>query len=928
MRCAFRQTHLAPAGCGARLATYPLPKKHSMSLARYRDKRSFSKTPEPTGGKPADDALRFVVQKHAASHLHYDFRLEMRGVLKSWAVPKGPSLDPELKRLAMMVEDHPYDYRDFEGIIPAGEYGGGTVIVWDEGSYEPAGAEGTDKKEQERQLMHGLKSGKLKIILKGKKLKGEFALVKSHGRGEAAWLLMKVKDKFATTDDITLKERSVISRQTLEQVAASSENIYGRQPKPGPKKTGAKNTKAAKPASPKKAARRKATPAAVSAIIKKAAEAPFPQSANPMLATLAKGLATDATGWVYEVKWDGYRALALMNGGQPHLQSRNNKSFNKKFYPVYEAISNWGINAVVDGEIVVLTEDGRSDFSALQNWRSEADGELIFYVFDLLWMDGKDLCPLPLNERQKVLRSLLPKEGSLIRFSENFKASGEDFLEVAKKFKLEGIMAKKADSPYVPGARSAAWQKIKLSRRQEVVIGGFTKNKDTKKAFSSLLVGVFEGGELRYTGKVGTGFTDKMQREMMAQFRPLITKKTSFSTEPDVNKPSRFRPVSPDAKPVWLKPELVCSVSFTEMTADGVMRHPAFGGLCDKKASEVARAGKEKVTASKQEQTKLAKEKVIVPPGKKERASLLNPNEETQTRLIYGHELKFGSLSKLYWPDDGISKRDMLNYYYQIAPYMLPYLKGRPMSLNRHPNGIEGPAFYQKDITGKAPDWLETLPYKSSDDPKQKAFLVCTDEASLLYMAAIGCIEMNPWSSTVAKPDNPDWCVIDLDPAKNSFEQVIEAARVTKDILDALGAPSYCKTSGSTGLHIYIPLAAKYSFEQSKEFARIIATLVQRQLPKFTSIERMVSRRRGKMYIDFLQNRPQATLAAPYSLRPKPGATVSMPLHWEEVKKGLQMKDFTIRNAVERARSVGDIFKPVLGKGISLAQVIKKIDLL
>jgi bifunctional non-homologous end joining protein LigD len=895
-----------------------------MGLAEYRRKRSFDKTTEPKGGKADSEALRFVIQKHAASHLHYDFRLEMEGVLKSWAVPKGPSLDPEVKRLAMMVEDHPYDYRDFEGIIPQGQYGGGTVIVWDEGTYEPIGATGKSKKEQERALLRDLHLGRLKFTMKGKKLKGTFALVKASGRGENSWLLMKVKDKYATTDDITLKNRSVISRLTLEQVAATSTNIYGRKAKKQAARPKEKQPEQAKVPKPKVTKPKKHS-AAITAILKKAPDADFPQSANPMLATLIKSF-KDTGDWSFEVKWDGYRALAMMNGEEVELRSRNNKSFNKKFYPVYEAVTNWGINAVVDGEIVVLNEHGVSHFSSLQNWRSEADGELVFYVFDVLWLDGKDLCPLPLKDRQQVLHSLMPKESDIIRLSENFKTKGEDFMELASKFGLEGIMAKKEDSPYRPGERSNEWQKIKLNKRQEVVIGGFTRNEDTRKPFSSLLVGTFEDGVFQYTGKVGTGFTDKMQEEMMQQFKPLIISSSPFDSTPDVNKPSRFRPNPPKAKATWLKPELVCAVNYTEITSDGVMRHPAFAGMCGRKATEVVREKEAPLAATKKEQSRLAKKGVIVPPGKKNRGDLVNPNEASQTRKLNGHDIKFSNLDKLYWPDEGISKRDLINYYYQIAPFILPYLKGRPMSLNRHPNGINGTSFYQKDIRGKAPDWIENQPYKSSDDPTPKAFLVCTDEASLLYMASMGCIEMNPWSSTVEHPDNPDWCIIDLDPAKNSFEQVIEAAQVTHQILEALSIPSYCKTSGSTGLHIYIPLGAQYTYEQSKELGRAIATLVQHQLPKFTSIERIVSRRRGKMYIDFLQNRPQATLAAPYSLRPKPGATVSMPLHWDEVKPGLKMKDFTIFNAVDRAREVGDIFKPVLGKGINLARVIRSLE--
>ncbi len=900
-----------------------------MSLAKYRAKRSFQKTPEPTGGKPGDDRLRFVVQKHAASHLHYDFRLEIRGVLKSWAVPKGPSTDPDVKRLAMMVEDHPFDYRTFEGIIPAGEYGGGTVIVWDEGFYEPSEAGDLSKAEQERALLRDLHRGRLKIVLKGTKLKGEYALVKAQGRGENGWLLIKVKDKYASEADITLKTKSVISRLSLEQVAATSDNVYGQsgeKAKAATAKPPEKKLKeVTKPKAKAKSARKMARSAAVAAILKRAEEAPFPSSASPMLASLVKHI-PPGDDWSFEVKWDGYRALALMQGSSVELRSRNSKSFNKKFYPVYEAISKWGVDAVVDGEIVVLNEHGVSRFADLQGWRSEADGELIFYVFDILWLEGRDLCPLPLKDRQAVLKSIVPKGESPIRFSEPFHAAWTDFMAVAKKFGLEGIMAKASGSPYRPGARSTEWQKIKISMTQDVVIGGYTKNKDSAKAFSSLLVGVFEDGAFQYTGKVGTGFTAKQQRELLEQFEPLIVPESPFSIVPDINKPSRFRPHPPEASATWLKPEIVCSVRFTEMTTDGVMRHPAFAGLCEKKATGVRKAVPAPISASPREQKKLAREKVIVPPGRKERASLLNPTDETQTRKVNGHELRFTNLSKLYWPDEGISKRDMINYYYAVAPYMLPYLKGRPMSLNRHPSGIKGPGFYQKDIRGKAPDWVESLPYKSEGDPAEKAFLVCTDEASLLYMAALGCIEMNPWSSTVASPDHPDWCVIDLDPANNTFAQVIEAAQVTKSVLDALGVPSYCKTSGSTGLHIYIPLGAKYTYEQSKEFARVVATLVHQQLPKFTSIERMISRRRGKMYIDFLQNRPQATLAAPYSLRPKPGATVSMPLEWEEVRKGLQMKDFTIHNAIARLREVGDLFKPVIGRGIDLEKVVGRIS--
>lgn len=399
-----------------------------------------------------------------------------------------------------------------------------------------------------------------------------------------------------------------------------------------------------------------------------------------------------------------------------------------------------------------------------------------------------------------------------------------------------------------------------------------------------------------------------------------------FEELPDINKPSRFRPDPPHATATWLKPELVCEVSFAEITSDGVIRHPSFEGLrIDKKASAVHLEKEAPVKEATAEAEGKSKE-IVKPAGKRERKTFLNPTDETQVREINGHELKFTNLTKVYWPDEGITKRDMLNYYYQVAPYMVPYLKDRPQSLHRHPDGIKGFSFYQKDVKGKAPEWIETFPHHSEGDDEDKEFLVATDEASLLYMASLGCIEIHPWHSKRETPDNPDWCVIDLDPDKQSFNQVVQAALTTKEVLDLLDLPSYCKTSGSIGLHIYIPFGAKYTYEQSKEFARSLVKIVQSALPKFTTLERTVSDRKGKMYLDFLQNRAQATIAAPYSLRPKPGATVSMPLHWEEVKPGLQMKDFTIHNAMDRIRYEGDLFKPVIGKGIDLAKAFEKMN--
>jgi bifunctional non-homologous end joining protein LigD len=650
----------------------------------------------------------------------------------------------------------------------------------------------------------------------------------------------------------------------------------------------------------------------------KGKKASFPSEIKPMLATLVDKPFHEA-GWIYEIKWDGYRAISYLDKGKAEIRSRNNKVFNEKFYPVFDALKKLRLNAVIDGEIIVMNDKGFADFSDLQGWRSEADGRLVYYVFDILWLDGIDLTNEPLINRHEILKNVLPDNNPVIKVSEIFHADGKEIFQIASKMNLEGIMAKKSESKYLPGIRTMDWLKVKTEQRQEVVIGGYTINEGSSKLFSALLVGVFEKNDFKFLGSVGTGFNLKTQEEIIKKLKSLLTKKCPFSEVPEYNKPSRFRPNPPPAKVFWVKPQVVAEISYRELTKDNALRHPSFKGLREDK--NVKNVILEKPAMPKKVSGNMipGKEKKIVAlPAKRERATLLNPKDETQVRKIGKHELKFTNLSKVFWPDEKITKRDMLNYYYMAAPYMLPYMKDRPQTLFRHPHGIKGEAFYQKDVTGKVPSWIKTFPYFSEADDRQKHFLVCDSEESLLYIASLGCIEMNPWSSRVQSPDNPDWCIIDLDPDKNTFDQVITAARVTHDILESAGITSFCKTSGSTGLHIYIPLGSAYTYEDSKEFSRVVARLVHKEIPSFTSIERNTKDRKGKMYIDFLQNRPQATVAAPYSLRPKPGATVSMPLLWEEVKKGLKMSDFSIRNAVSRIRETGDLFKGVLGKKINL----------
>ncbi len=660
------------------------------------------------------------------------------------------------------------------------------------------------------------------------------------------------------------------------------------------------------------------------ALLKDAPKSAKPAKVKPMKATLVDE-PFDDPGWVYEIKWDGYRAIAKVTDEDVELISRNNLLFDQ-FYPINDLLKKWGHNAVLDGELLVLNDKGISDFGGIQNWRSEADGDLVYYVFDVLWYEGKSLMDLPLSDRQTILTHILPKNDDRIRQSMVFEARGIEFFDAAERMGLEGIIAKKADSLYTSDLRSKEWLKIKVQRRQEMVIGGFTKNEGTSKPFSALTLGVYKDGKFKYMGKVGTGFGDKLQKEMMEKFKPLITDVCPFDVEPDVDEPSRFRPKRLGAKPTWLKPELVCEINFAELTGDGKVRQASFKGLrTDKDADDVVLETPTDTDATVNVTDEPSEKKVNpkVEPPKKARRTLLNPKDESQEREVNGHLIKFNHLSKVYWPEDGITKRDMFNYYYQVALYMMPYLKDRPMSLNRFPNGIHGPSFYQKNVADKAPEWARTMPHVTGEG-ESKEYLVATEEDSLLWMATLGCIEINPWFSRVQSPDNPDFCVIDLDPDKNTFDQVIIAAQEVKKVLDAIGVPAYPKTSGSTGIHIYIPLGAKYDYDQSQLFAKMIVQLVHKQIPDFTSLERMVAKRKGKMYLDFLQNRPGATIAAPYSLRPKPGATVSMPLAWDEVKKGLKMKDFHIKNSIDRLKETGDLFKGALGKGIDLEKTIKK----
>ncbi|ARS41899.1 DNA ligase D [Sphingobacteriaceae bacterium GW460-11-11-14-LB5] len=668
-------------------------------------------------------------------------------------------------------------------------------------------------------------------------------------------------------------------------------------------------------------------------IVRSGENATMPTGLKPMKATLVDE-PFDEPGWLYEIKWDGYRAISYLEKDGTKIYSRNNLLFTQ-FSSVEESLSVLKTNAILDGEIVALKNDGSADFGALQNWKNTQRAKLHYYLFDIVWLEGYSLLSLPLSQRRQILEAIIPKYHESIKLSQAYLTSGIDFFDAAKRLKLEGIIAKRADSFYSSDSRSREWLKIKAKRRQEVVIGGYTRNEGTEKYFSALALGVYDvKGKLNYIGKVGTGFNQATQKELMAEFDKLATKTCPFETTPDVDEPSQFRPQRLGARPTWLKPKLICEIEFAELTGDGKVRQASFKGLRkDKDPKEIIlelEADTQTLVQEVKLDHKLSEENPAKPakatkPAKskslKTAKPLLEGSSQVQEKKIDGHILKFTNLDKLYWPEDKVTKRDMFNYYDAVAPFMVPYLLDRPMSLNRFPGGIHGESFYQKNVKETAPSWARTMPH-TNEKGEEKSYLLGSDRATLLWMASLGCIEMNPWFSRAASPDYPDYCVIDLDPDKNTFEQVIKAAQVTKDVLDSIGVPGFAKTSGSTGIHIYIPLGAKYTYEQSQLFANLIVRQVHRELPKFTTLERSISKRGGKMYLDFLQNRPGATIAGVYSLRPKTGATISMPLLWEEVKRGLKMRDFTIFNAIDRLKETGDLFTGVLGKGIDMQKVL------
>jgi len=804
-----------------------------MPLAQYNKMRRFGETPEPEGKLKSSKAkpLEFVIQKHHASRLHYDFRLELDGVLKSWAVPKGPSMNPKDRRLAMMVEDHPYEYRKFEGQIPEGNYGAGSVIIWDRGWYELH----RETPSWPATLQEGLKKGDLKLTLHGQKLKGSFALIKTPQMGENAWLLIKHNDEYATKEDVTKLDKSVVS---------------GRPVDAGELKLPDERSE-------------------------------LPDAVKPMLATLAAE-PFDNPDWLYEIKWDGYRAIGAWDGRKTQLYSRSGQDFSEKYAPINESLRDLKRPAVVDGEVVVVGGQGNSSFNLLQRYQKNG-GQLLYYVFDILWCDGRDLTGLPLEDRKAVLEQILPAD-SIIRFSSHIKGRGQDFFKVAAKNKLEGIMAKNSRSKYRPGARTDDWLKIKTHLRQEAVICGFTEPRGSRKYLGALILGIYKGSRLKYVGHTNAGGQTENLKELRQNLEKLEIKESPFQ--------EKFRPNAPVH---WVRPKLLAEVSFAEWTPDGLMRQPIFKGI---------RADKD------------PKEVIVEKPKK------IQPSK---SKSVTSGRLELSHLNKVFWPEKGYTKGDLVDYYREVSKIMLPYIKNRPHNLLRQPNGYAGKSFFQKDVGDLPPEWVKTAKIYSESNQKEIDYLVCDSLDSLLYMVQLGCIEINPWNSRLSSLDKPDWAVLDLDPEDVPFHQVVEVANVVRRVTEELGIPTYPKTSGKTGIHVFIPLAAKYDYDQAKRFAEILAHLVHRRTDNITSLERSPSKRQRKIYIDFLQNRESQTLAAPYSVRPTPEATVSTPLEWAEITSKLKPTAFTIKTMPRRLEKTGDIWQPVLGKPVDITKVLRKL---
>jgi len=945
----------------------------SRDLEEYRRKRDPAATPEPFGGPGPDGGSRFVVHKHSARRLHYDLRLEIDGVLKSWAVPKGPSVKSHEKRLAVHVEDHPLEYADFEGVIPEGSYGAGPSIVWDSGRFQLL------KPEPAREQ---IARGKLEFELFGFKLKGRWTLARMSGK-DRDWLLLKKSDEFAGGAEPTERyPESVLSGMTVEDLRAGGSRV--------------------------ESLRRRLTE------LKAPRGAIAPSGDLLMLATLVDDPPSDGS-WLFEIKYDGVRVLASRAGDEVELRGRSGQVVTTRYPEVTAALHALPLSSfALDGEIVALDERGRSSFQRLQERmgltrpadieRARSEVPVSAAFFDALSLDGRDLRRLPLEARKECLKLLLPPRG-VVYYGDHVVEHGAAFLAAACEQGLEGVVAKKRDSPYV-GKRSRDWLKIKCQLRQEFVIGGYTVPQGARAHFGALHLGLYERGELVYVSKVGTGFDERALKTISEKLRPLSRATSPFA---------RGTPGGHGHH--WVEPRLVAEVRFTEWTRDGGIRHPAFLGLRDDKrpedcvretpvgtrAEEAGAAGMGGASSPTRPLsaalraaggTRGSHSAPPIPPtpassargesgdrtstagrGSSEREASANadfrrasvakgrtpgvspqgderPGTERagtgrgsagrrasagRTRAAGGgraagpggegeRRVTITNPEKVFWPDEGYTKTDLVAYYDAVSPWLLPYLKERPLVLTRYPDGITGKSFFQKDAPEWTPPWVRTARIHASDVDRDIDYFIVDDRESLRYVANLGTIPLHLWGSRLTSLDNPNWLVLDLDPKGAPFTDVVKVARALHGILDDLGLPSYVKTSGATGLHIVLPLGAGYDYEITRTFARLLAVVGVQAEPEISTIARPLRSRGGKVYIDFGQNGRGQTVVAPFSARPLPSAPVSCPLRWEEVTAKLDPRRFTIKTAPARLEKMGDPLAPVLTGRIDVASTLKKLE--
>jgi bifunctional non-homologous end joining protein LigD len=828
--------------------------KNVGKLESYRAKRKADRTPEPFGAALVG-GQRFVVQQHAARRMHYDFRLELDGVLKSWAVPKGPSPNTADKRLAVHVEDHPVDYVNFEGLIPPDNYGAGAVIVWDRGRWIPL-----------NDITAGLDKGKLLFELRGHKLRGKWTLVKTK-RGKNEWLLIKERDGYATTGSTEdYPHDSVLSGRTVEQVASGD------------------------PRGPELAARLRKLGAPRREL--------RARDLKPMLATPGKAFSDPR--WVFELKYDGYRLFAEKRDGEAKLYSRAGNDFTATFPEIAEIVAALPFpRFIIDSEVVVLDARGLPSFALLQKRgrltrradvaRAALELPASIYGFDLLAFEGFDLRGLPLLERKAALRSLLPTAGAL-RYSEHFEAQGEALFAEAERMGLEGIIGKRAASPYV-SKRSADWVKVNAAKSDDFVVVGYLPPKQGGAGFGALLLAQYREGVLTYAGRVGSGFT----RRDFGVLEPQLAAK-----------PTAAPPAAAVAErgAIWLADGPVVQVKFKHRTPDGMLRQPAFLRLRDDKNAAECVWQQDDAEGGDGGEPPVA-------------APAAEPPERPTVALT--------NLDKVFWPADGFTKGDLIAYYEGVAEWLLPYLKDRPVVLTRYPDGIDGKSFFQKDAPVYAPSWLRLETMWSEHAEREIRYFVLDDLESLLYVVNMGTIPLHVWSSRVAALERPDWCILDLDPKGAPLADVVEIARHVHALCEDVGLRNFVKTSGSTGLHVLIPLGARYTYEQSRTLAELLARFTAKSLPEIATIVRAVSDRDGKVYLDYLQNGHGRLLVSPFCVRPLPRAPVSMPIPWSQVNGRLKLDRYNIRSARKWLRSHGDHLTGVLTESIDMMAALEAL---